>query len=97
MRRRRIKRDGLAYYHLINRMTMRLMLLGDEEKEVLRKLIRRVEGFTGVRVLTYALMTNHIHILAEEPERDTVVGDEELMERLLCLYGDVGLQEIVER
>ncbi|NCD35033.1 MAG: hypothetical protein EOL87_16650, partial [Spartobacteria bacterium] len=97
MRRRRIKRDGLAYYHLINRMTMRLMLLGDEEKVVLRKLIRRVEGFTGVKVLTYALMTNHIHILVEEPERDTVVGDEELMERLLCLYGDVGLQEIVER
>ncbi|NCD32635.1 MAG: transposase [Spartobacteria bacterium] len=97
MRRRRIKRDGLAYYHLINRMTMRLMLLGDEEKEVLRRLIRRVEGFTGVRVLTYALMTNHIHILVEEPDEGTVVGDDELLVRLQCLYGKVGLQEILER
>ncbi|NCD34448.1 MAG: hypothetical protein EOL87_13675 [Spartobacteria bacterium] len=40
-------------------------------------MIRRVEGFTGVKVLTYALMTNHVHILVEEPEMDTVVGDEE--------------------
>ncbi|NCD32308.1 MAG: transposase [Spartobacteria bacterium] len=97
MRRRRIKRDGLAYYHLINRMTMRLMLLGDAEKEALRKLIRRVEGFTGVKVLTYALMTNHIHILVEEPEKGTDVGDDELLERLRYLYGDVGVREIVER
>ncbi|NCD34809.1 MAG: hypothetical protein EOL87_15505, partial [Spartobacteria bacterium] len=62
MRRKRIKRDGLAYYHLVNRMTLRSMLLHDEEKEELRRLIRCVEGFTGVNVLTYALMTNHIHI-----------------------------------
>ncbi|NCD32633.1 MAG: hypothetical protein EOL87_04355 [Spartobacteria bacterium] len=97
MRRRRIKRDGLAHYHLINRMTMRLMLLEDREKKYLRRLIRRVEGFTGVKVLTYALMTNHIHILVEEPDRETYVGDDELLERLRCLYGDVGVREIVER
>ncbi|NCD34887.1 MAG: hypothetical protein EOL87_15905, partial [Spartobacteria bacterium] len=97
MRRKRIKRDGVAYYHLVNRMTLRSMLLHDEEKEELRRLIRRVEGFTGVNVLTYALMTNHIHILVEEPDREQYVGDEELVKRLRCLYGDIGTREILER
>ncbi|NCD33183.1 MAG: hypothetical protein EOL87_07145 [Spartobacteria bacterium] len=97
MRRKRIKRDRLSYYHLIARVVMRHMLLGDDEKLELRRLIRRVEGFTGVRVLTYALMTNHVHILVEEPDRNTVVSDDELMGRLRCLYGDVGRAEILER
>ncbi|NCD33053.1 MAG: transposase, partial [Spartobacteria bacterium] len=78
MRRRRIKRDELAYYHCMTRVVGRQMLLGEAEKEHMRVLIRRVEGFSGVRVLTYALMTNHIHLLLEEPDRATVVDDGEL-------------------
>ncbi|NCD33683.1 MAG: hypothetical protein EOL87_09755 [Spartobacteria bacterium] len=97
MRRKRIKRDELAYYHLITRVVLRQMLLGDEEKAELHRLIRRAEGFTGVKVLTYALMTNHIHILVEEPDRNTVVDDVELAHRLRSLYGVVGVQEILER
>ncbi|NCD32775.1 MAG: hypothetical protein EOL87_05075 [Spartobacteria bacterium] len=97
MRRKRIKRDRLACYHLITRVVMRQMLLGDEEKRELHRLIRRVEGFTGVKVLTYALMTNHVHILVEEPDRNTVVGDEELVERLRYLYGEMGTKEILGR
>lgn len=87
----------MSYYHLVNRMILRLMLLGDEEKAELRRLIRRVEGFTGVNVLTYALMTNHIHILVEEPDRDQYVDGDELVRRLRCLYGEAGLQEIQAR
>ncbi|NCD32251.1 MAG: hypothetical protein EOL87_02415 [Spartobacteria bacterium] len=97
MRRRRIKKESLAYYHLISRVVMRQMLLGEEEKKELHRLIRRVEGFTGVKVLTYALMTNHVHILVEEPDRNTVVTEADLMNRLLFLYGDVGRTEILER
>ncbi|NCD33401.1 MAG: hypothetical protein EOL87_08310 [Spartobacteria bacterium] len=97
MRRKRIKRDQLAYYHLISRVVLRQMLLGDEEKSELHRLVRCVEGFTGVKVLTYALMTNHVHILVEEPDRNTIVGDEELVERLRCLYGEMGTKEILGR
>ncbi|NCD34344.1 MAG: hypothetical protein EOL87_13140 [Spartobacteria bacterium] len=97
MRRKRIKRDELAYYHLIARVVLREMLLGDAEKRELHRLIRRVEGFSGVKVLTYALMTNHVHLLVEEPDRTTVVSDEELVERLRCLYGATGTAEILER
>lgn len=73
------------------------MLLDDDEKLELRRLIRCVEGFTGVRVLTYALMTNHVHILVEEPDRNAEVTDGELVKRLYCLYGSTGTAEILER
>ncbi|NCD32242.1 MAG: hypothetical protein EOL87_02370 [Spartobacteria bacterium] len=97
MRRKRIKREEEACYHLIARVAMRQMLLGDDEKRVLRRLIRRVEGFTGVRVLTYALMTNHVHLLVEEPDRNTEVDYVEMVNRLRWLYGAEGTTEILER
>ncbi|NCD32056.1 MAG: transposase [Spartobacteria bacterium] len=97
MRRKRIKRDSLAYYHCMTRVVGRQMLLGDAEKEYMRKLIRKVEGFTGVRVLTYALMTNHIHLLLEEPDRSTDVSDDLLLERMRALYSDVEMAEIEAR
>ncbi|NCD34503.1 MAG: transposase [Spartobacteria bacterium] len=94
MRRRRIKRDEQAYYHCITRVVGRQMLLGEEEKKHMLSLIRRVEGFTGVRVLTYALMTNHIHLLLEEPDRSTEVGEDELLRRMRALYSDEEMAEI---
>ncbi|NCD32814.1 MAG: transposase [Spartobacteria bacterium] len=97
MRRRRIKRDGLAYYHCMTRVVGRQMLLGEAEKEYMRLLIRRVEGFTGVRVMTYAVMTNHIHLLLEEPDRGTVVDDEELLGRMQSLYSGEEMAEIEAR
>jgi REP element-mobilizing transposase RayT len=32
------------------------------------ELMRRLEAFSGVLVLTYALMSNHFHLLCEVPE-----------------------------
>ncbi|NCD34311.1 MAG: hypothetical protein EOL87_12975 [Spartobacteria bacterium] len=96
MKQKRIKRDHLAYYHCMSRIVGREMLLGIREKEYMRRLIRRVEGFTGVRVLTYAVMTNHIHILLEEPERDAMqsITEEKLIRRLECLYTEAEVTEI---
>ncbi|NCD33352.1 MAG: transposase [Spartobacteria bacterium] len=96
MRQKRIKRDHLAYYHCMSRIVGREMLLGTREKEHMRRLIRRVEGFTGVHVLTYAVMTNHIHLLLEEPERDAVqlITDSDLMRRLEYLYTEEEMDEI---
>ncbi|NCD34192.1 MAG: hypothetical protein EOL87_12365 [Spartobacteria bacterium] len=95
--KQRIKYDSLAYYHCMSRIVGRQMLLGDVEKEHLHRLIRRVEGFTGVRVLTYALMTNHIHLLLEEPERNTCISDELFKTRLRYLYTEQELAELYER
>jgi len=78
----------------MTRVVGRQMLLGEAEKGHMQRLIRRVEGFTGVKVLTYALMTNHFHLLLEEPDRGTVVSDEELMMRLRALYSAEEMVEI---
>lgn len=45
------------------------MLFGNIEKEAFRKLMRRMERFSGVEVLTYAVMGNHFHVLVRVPER----------------------------
>src|SRR6516162_9339397 len=41
---------------------------GSAEAKRFIKLMRRLEAFSGVRVLTYALMSNHFHLLCEVPE-----------------------------
>ena len=45
------------------------LLFGDIEKEAFRKLMRRLERFSGVEVLTYVVMGNHFHLLLRVPER----------------------------
>jgi putative transposase len=32
-------------------------------------LMRKLEAFLGLRVVTYAVMSNHFHLLVEEPDR----------------------------
>ncbi|NCD31959.1 MAG: hypothetical protein EOL87_00925 [Spartobacteria bacterium] len=93
----RIKRIPLSYYHCMSRIVGRQMLLGEVEKKHMHGLIRRIEGFTGVRVLTYAIMTNHVHLLLEEPDRNTYVSDDELRKRLSYLYTEEECTELTER
>jgi REP element-mobilizing transposase RayT len=62
------------------------MLLGDREKEVLRKMLWRVADFSGVEVLTYSIMSNHFHVLVRVPEKDRAVSDAELLRRFKVLY-----------
>ncbi|MET3871642.1 hypothetical protein J3R74_001512 [Puniceicoccus vermicola] len=61
-------------------------LFGAREREVLRKMIWQVCDFSGVRVVTYAVMKNHFHILVEVPSEGTVVSDEEIVRRYRRLY-----------
>jgi hypothetical protein len=53
--------------------------------------MRKVEAFCGVRVLTYAVLGNHFHILLHVPAPQPV-SDDLFRERLLALY-DKGLVE----
>jgi len=86
MRVARLKESGKrACYHVMSRVVDRQMVLGSEEKEKFRKLMRAVEGFSGVNVLTYAILDNHFHLLVEVPEPEPV-SDDELIRRLLFLY-----------
>lgn len=35
-------------------------------------LMRKLEAFLGLRVVTYAVRSNHFHLLVEEPDRATL-------------------------
>ena len=74
----------------------RVFLLGEEEREHFRMLMRMCEKFTGCRVLTYCLMSNHFHILLEvTPVPEGGISDGVLFERLGVFYGEAQVAEIV--
>lgn len=86
-----------AMYHVISRVVDRRMAFGPEEKEKFRTLMRMTENFTGCRVLSYCLMSNHFHILLEVPPAAAeTVKDEMLLERLQVFYPDWKVKETAE-
>ncbi len=76
-------------YHVHSRVVDRRFVLGTEEKEKFRALMRMQENFTGCRAISYCLMDNHFHILLEVPPMaEAGLSDEELLKRLSAIYGD---------
>ena len=88
MRKARIRGEGLSYYHCLSRVVDRRFILGDEEREFIVALMRMLEAFLGLRVVTYAVMSNHFHLLIEEPDRDQLppLDRATLLQRLGFLY-----------
>ena len=98
MRKARPKADSalpVAYYHVVSRVVNRAFVLGDEEKEHFLRLMRRYETFSGVRIVTFCLMSNHFHLLVEVPARpDVLPSDEELLRRVAAINGHADAREL---
>lgn len=64
------------------------MVFEGRDKEVFRRILRNQETFTGVRIVTYCLMSNHFHLLLEVPDRETLppLDEEGLLAVLPLLY-----------
>ena len=76
-------------YHVHSRVVDRRFVLGTEEKERFRTLMRMQENFTGCRAISYCLMDNHFHLLLEVPPMaEGGLPDEELLKRLSAIYGE---------
>ena len=80
-------------YHVMSRTCGGEVLFDEVEKEALRRVIWRMAEFSGIKVVTYCLMGNHFHLLAEVPHRGTWLqrfegpdGEAKLFERLRILY-----------
>jgi REP element-mobilizing transposase RayT len=86
MRHARVRAEGMGCYHVVSRVVDRTFRLDDREKEIFRGMMRRAEAFCGVRVLTYAVLSNHFHLLVEVPFRGEV-DEAELVWRMTALYG----------
>ena len=96
MRLHRLKLSGMAYYHVINRIHGGEFLISQHERERILMFIRKAEGFCGAQVLTFAVMSNHFHLLVRtDPPHE--VDDEELVRRMGCLYDVDKLDEILEQ
>ena len=86
-----------AIYHCVSRVVDRRFVFGDAEREQFRIYLRMYENFTGCRLLSYCIMSNHFHILLEVPPMPVGgISDEELLKRLRAIYSD-GVVCVVEK
>ena len=96
MRTARAKIDGAAYYHVMNRILEKRYILKADVAEKFRSLMRQVEAFSGVHVVTYCIMTNHVHLLLRVPERK-VLSDSEMLARLQLLSSRAAFAEFMDQ
>ncbi|MCF7787541.1 MAG: transposase [Prosthecobacter sp.] len=80
-------------YHVMSRTCGGEIWFDEVEKEALRRVIWRMAEFSGIKIVTYSLMGNHFHILAEVPHRQTWLqrfegldGEKKLFDHLNILY-----------
>ena len=86
-----------SIYHCVSRIVGRGFLLEVDEREHFRMLMRMCERFTGCRVLSYCLMSNHFHVLLEVPAMpEDGISDEVLLERLSVFYGEAQVAAIAK-
>jgi putative transposase len=70
MRQPRIlQQHGTAFYHCVSRAVDRRAVFGDVERSHFLDLMRALEAFSGLQVLTYCVMSNHFHLLLRVPDR----------------------------
>ena len=88
MRQARIKipvAESEAAYHCISRTVNGEWLFDDAAKEILRRQVWQVADYCGVQIVTYAILSNHFHVLLNVP-RQAPVSDAELLRRYKVLY-----------
>jgi putative transposase len=91
MRQTRIKSPTTCLYHCMSRTCAGERIFNGEnslciEAIIFVRLMRRLADFMGIQILTYALMSNHYHILCEVPEPYTLT-DDQLLDRIEAFYG----------
>jgi REP element-mobilizing transposase RayT len=85
--------ERAGIYHVVGRTVWKTFLFNEAEKEFLRVTMRNYEAFCGVRVLTFCLMSNHVHILVEVPPKQDAellldAPDALFLERLSHIYSE---------
>jgi putative transposase len=72
-----------ACYHCVTRVVERRFAFGDREKEKFVEVLRAYEEFCGVQVLTFCIMSNHVHVLVHVPKRPEQMPDDAELVRLV--------------
>ena len=86
-----------SIYHCISRVVDRRMVFGDDEREKFRTFMRMQEKFSGCRVLSYCVMSNHFHVLLEVPPMpEGGIPDYELLMRLGATSTEAFVAEVAK-
>ena len=96
MRRPRVKVEGEGFYHVVSRIGGKRFLIDEKEKAILLGMIRAAAAFSGVELYTFAIMSNHFHLLVRVPRKKTV-SDAELLRRMEALYGTPRFRKVLEK
>jgi REP element-mobilizing transposase RayT len=78
--------------HVVDRVVGRQLLLGEEEKEFLRSLLRGISAFAGLEVITWTCLDNHYHLLLRVPNEAEAarlraeISEEALLERMKSAF-----------
>jgi putative transposase len=79
----------------VSRVVDRNFVFEALERDVFRKVMRQLEAFSGVRVLTWTILSNHFHLLLEVPPRPVVaLTDAEILDRCRYLYSENALVQV---
>jgi putative transposase len=88
MRHARIKvsaRETEAVYHCMSRTVNGERLFDPIAREILRRQLWQVAEYCGVEIVTYAILSNHFHVLVRVPKWQDLC-DGELVRRFRILY-----------
>ena len=86
-----------AIYHCVSRVVDKRFAFGADDKEKFRMFMRMMENFSGCRVLSYCVMSNHFHLLLEvTPRPKEGISDETLLKRLGALYSKACVAEVAK-
>ncbi len=84
------------YFHVLSRVVDRRFVFEEEEREFFKGLLRQVEAFSGVEVITWTMLSNHFHIVVHIPDKVEQLPEDIFWDRLQALYSRDEIQEIRE-
>ena len=83
---------GSRCVHVVSRTAGQLILFEDQDREIFHKILFKQLKFSGVRVIAWCFMGNHIHLLLEVPDREqalAALGVEDILSRLSVFSGEM--------
>ena len=80
-------------FHVVSRVVDKKFIFEDQEKAFFLSLMRGLESYTGVEVLSYCLMGNHFHLLLHIPARPNDLSDDEVKDRMSHIYSEKKIHE----
>lgn len=98
MNRIKITTSGVAHYHLMSRCNNKCFLFRSAKvKTQMVEMLNRCAKFSGIEILSYAIMDNHFHIVAKVVRSREPVSPEQLLRRVAVLRGEAFANKMKEQ